>query len=726
MKINGENVNVKQVDVDVVNGFYSPLEKIISESKFDKLPAKQWAEKFAKGEEAKWTGLADWLSQQQGSVSKADIQKFLKDNRINIVEVVKGGDIKGKLKKIADKHNLRLDFGQEGELDIVNNEDGELYRRGDVKTLRDVAQLVELNLMSEEKALAIKEIFDLNEPYAYELDNFPSEVKFAQYQLEGEKENYKEVLVTMPKKKVKADGFEISETDTVIYEDRGMGKPLKVIKVIPKKFTEASSEANKYISDNSYKHEYNLDYNDGESVIDALKKGGVKIDETNFESSHFDEPNILVHLRMNTRKDSQGNKVLFLEEIQSDWGQKGKKEGFKNEKEKVIYNFAKSIYNIRNRAALKSITSEEANKQLKSEKVLSESQGITQTDIEKALDKYGDFTQSFREGTPTAPFVMDTNAWTKLALKVALKEAVKQGVDKIAWTTGEQQNERYDLSKSVSKLSLTKDNVLRAYNLNGEKIYDKKISSEKEIEDTFGKDAAQKLLEQPTQKVITDYDPKGIDGRELSGVDLKVGGKGMKGFYGSPTEGSLGIVGNVAKSLFKQEPKTTEIVTDSGYDMDRKNVEWDKVKVNAVKVRSGEREGLYFVELDGGGLFTVIKDQYFEKAKEAEAFGKQHIKEVQDQSKFLSTQYSIDITPELRAQVEKGQPMFMAKGSKIFEDYDKYNALKNSEKVKNPQIVEQLKAKYGQELNKVKDITLNFDKYTTQLLNSGYIKDKIC
>ena len=30
-----------------------------------------------------------------------------------------------------------------------------------------------------------------------------------------------------------------------------------------------------------------------------------------FQSSHFDEPNILVHLRMNTRTDSDGNKVLW-------------------------------------------------------------------------------------------------------------------------------------------------------------------------------------------------------------------------------------------------------------------------------------------------------------------------------------------------------------------------------------------------------------------------------
>ena len=35
----------------------------------------------------------------------------------------------------------------------------------------------------------------------------------------------------------------------------------------------------------------------------------------------------------------------------------------------------------------------------------------------------------------------------KLGLKTALKEAVAQGAERIAWTTGEQQNERYDLSK---------------------------------------------------------------------------------------------------------------------------------------------------------------------------------------------------------------------------------------------------------------------------------------
>jgi hypothetical protein len=670
MKINGENVNVKQVDVDVVNGFYSPLEKIISESKFDKLPAKQWAEKFAKGEEAKWTGLADWLSQQQGSVSKADIQKFLKDNRINIVEVVKGVDIKGKLKKIADKHNLRLDFGQEGELDIVDNEDGGVYRRGDVKTLRDVAQLVELNLMSEEKALAIKEIFYLNEPYAYA--DIPNEVKFGNYQLEGEKENYKEVLVMLP----------------YVSEAERFNKKMEA-KYGTRQFYPLSTEAEQ------------AHYRSLETKRDA-----------GFKSTHFEEPNILVHLRMNTRKDSQGNKVLFLEEIQSDWGQSGKKEGFKEpsfEWDTQLGKDAVVVLKKMNETAGFSDWKGLATAMSKSNDILNDFQ-VPYDNIDLMLKWHKAVNQERK--VPSAPFVMDTNAWTKLALKVALKEAVKQGISKIGWTTGEQQNERYDLSKQVKQVEwnrYTERGAVKLVTLTPitGNVIELPIDENGFVSKNAGTQFDGQRIDNVIGKEIGDKIVSENSG-DLSGDGLKVGGKGMKGFYGSPKEGSLGIVGNVAKSLFKQEPKTLNI-----------NVNKYLSKQEAEKrFKKGET---LFVETKDKGEYEVVSlidvDDAFDNGN--------RIFSDSDLSKG-SNQQSIDITPELRAQVEKGQPMFMAKGSKIFEDYDKYNALKNSEKVKNPQIVEQLKAKYGQELNKVKDITLNFDKYTTQLLNSGYIKDKIC
>lgn len=45
-------------------------------------------------------------------------------------------------------------------------------------------------------------------------------------------------------------------------------------------------------------------------------------------STHWDEPNVVAHTRFTTRTDASGARVLFLEEVQSDWHQKGRDEGY--------------------------------------------------------------------------------------------------------------------------------------------------------------------------------------------------------------------------------------------------------------------------------------------------------------------------------------------------------------------------------------------------------------
>ena len=45
-----------------------------------------------------------------------------------------------------------------------------------------------------------------------------------------------------------------------------------------------------------------------------------------YQSPHFDEPNILAHIRFDERM-ANGERILFLEEIQSDWAQQGKRQG---------------------------------------------------------------------------------------------------------------------------------------------------------------------------------------------------------------------------------------------------------------------------------------------------------------------------------------------------------------------------------------------------------------
>lgn len=599
LKINGEEKTVKPVNAEVVNGFYSPLEKTINETKFDKLPAKQWIDKFAKGEEAKWTGLSDWLAQQQGSVSKADIQKYLKDNRIQVVEVVKGEDMPNYKLEIepptelgADRMDLLGDLGKAGNLDNPRFRD----------------------YLNKKYGKNGNKIYDWLVENATVEGTYSKDTKFSEYQLEGDKSNYKEVLVTMPSIDRSIPNM-VDVGNGKYYLEFGNGNRLFG--------TYTKSEA--------------------ESVIARRKSQGQKSSEVKFSSSHFDEPNILVHLRMSDRIDSEGNKVLHLSEIQSDWGQKGKKEGFnipakKNEFRKEKQSDGSWVVKDANNTAWWHGSTEE-----RADAVINE-YNTRETRIPKEVG-----------AIPNAPFVTDTNQWVKLGLKTALKYAVKSGATKITWETGETQNARYDLSKQVDYVSKHFENSINKENntiditvsvnnglmgvvvdkSNG-KIVSQNGSSQfgdfrgKGLDEVVGKDVADKLLKLDSGE------------HKLQGDGLKVGGKGMKGFYGEPSEGKEGIVGGVAKALVK------ELTGQQGEIVETKVKLADKLASGydvTIKDETG-RVTTHNFDTKSQGLAWLSKQKNIEVISE-KAEGIE-----------TATQHSIEITPELRAAVEKGQPLF--------------------------------------------------------------------
>ena len=588
---------------EVVNGFYSPLEKIILETKFNKLPAKQWLEKFGKGDEAKWTGLADWLN-GQGTVSKDEIQKFLKENRIQVIEVVKGSvgnfntrnglvpmELESKLDYIAsaNKSNLTIEQNRKGTWNIHD------------RTNSPLPILKEISSESEANDIILN-----TEKYR---DSSPT--KYSQYQLEGDKSNYKEILVTMPRKLTK-DEKRFAE----LRSKRSLTK-------------EESSEFAELVNndiDTSYGSE-----------------------NGQFKSSHFEEKNILVHIRMNTRTDSEGNKVLFIEELQSDWGQKGKKEGFAGDKAKELFNqFRYEVMDVGGKKLHTYLSAD-------GETVISSSEKFenAKQTAEDTARRSAEFI--YTREVPAAPFITDTNSWVKLGLKVALKEAVKQGADKIAWATGEQQNERYDLSKSVDEIDVYKYVDGSGYRIKGIKdgstMMEHSDVPENKLEDYIGKELA--------KKIVDDYSQLGSESgsKTYSGIDLKVGGKGMKGFYGSPSEGSLGIVGSLAKSLFRQTPKTVEIETGVKTVRNWEGAErlgFSVIKKSDYKYASENTNDFVVVGEDGYAVTSANTRE--------EAIGKflKTSNLADSKQATTSTQYSIDITPELRQQVADGLPLFLA------------------------------------------------------------------
>jgi hypothetical protein len=618
IEVNGEDLIVQPLEdkatVELVNGFYSPLEKGIAEAKTDKATGKGWMKVLSgvtEADELNYTGVKDFLnSNADRPISRKELLDYMKDNRIEVVEVVlgvaKGADIlnEEQLKRLDELEKLDAKYPSGAIEDIEAGSYDEFLYLLNVRDKSSSEDLIRLQRDSERKAqlaqrsgdkkLAEKywndshrytarhEALELSEEGAGGISN---PTKFSQYQLEGEKENYKELLVTLPSR-------------------------------TPLTFEQFKLRAQKETSMD--------DYEVKAAYKNYITKGDFsKLAPNQFKSSHFDEPNILVHLRMNTRTDAEGNKVLFIEEVQSDWGQKGKKEGFiDNEKlpNKTFIDYRQELfekYNTEKYNDLIKLTTQNEKSNL--ERLFAKENG--QENLLKTV--------------PTAPFVTDTNAWTKLGLKTALKEAVAQGADKLAWTTGEQQNDRYDLSKQVDEINYSKNSDGTydiSANKNDNQVFNKSFIKENELEGLVGKDVAKKIINDEGKEPVRG---SGNYKKSLSGEGLKVGGKGMKGFYGSPTEESKGIIGGLAEKLFGQKLGTVEI--NKGTD--------GLTKDEALKLlNQGEKIYTY----SRGTMYRLydIHDineatNYFSKKGEA-----------------TSTQYSIDITPELKQAVKEGIPLF--------------------------------------------------------------------
>ena len=241
---------------------------------------------------------------------------------------------------------------------------------------------------------------------------------------------------------------------------------------------------------------------------DALQEGEERLRSVapgSYRSSHWSGvTNPIAHLRMS---DRDNGKTLHLEELQSDWGQEAQKIR-KQEIKKIIKE--------------KGIDKKEASKLVPSDF------GFKDPNENRADSLLDQMIQDFSFKLPRAPYVTDTGQWVDLGLKRALMEAAKGGYDKLIWTPGEEQANRYNLRKHVEALSYDpEDKVLsflphggnrgRGYiNIPG------KIEPH-EIEEHIGKEAAERLLAAEPNKLSGNHN--------LSGEDLEVGGEGMQAFY---------------------------------------------------------------------------------------------------------------------------------------------------------------------------------------------------
>lgn len=552
---------------DVKGGFTSGVEQAAQNLKQEKGTGEQMLAALknsagVKGEELDWTGTNEFLDGKK-SVTKQELLDHIAANKIDVHEVTHGSN-----------NTLHPE--------IKENKDGSF-------TVYD-AQGYEVGRW-EDHADAEDAYHDLDS----EIDD---QTKFKDYTLPGG-ENYREVLMTLPDTHRNAL---YAEQNKITSKGHAEGRDL-------------TPEETAQIKD-----------------IHA-RMAKLKRSSDLYKSSHFDEANILAHLRLSDRTDADGKKVLMVEEIQSDWHQAGRKKGYKTaataeeyQKQLADWNDKGAKLSADAHAAYEEyIKAKEAAPQQDLAEVNSIDDLAPMTDAEKtSYDAWQNARDAVRENQGQRPFDPNKNAvpnaplkktWQETAFRRALQIAAEEGYDKIAWTTGEQQNERFDLSKKIGAIEAFQyggRTTLRIRDLNDSAIGSKSFESptDPKIEDYVGKDMAKK---------IADANGEG----DFRGLDLQVGGEGMKGFYDK-------ILPDYARKFGKKfgagvGESTLPRTDDTDYRI------------------STYPDGEAVVEHDGN-----MKE--FPNVEEAEAYRKSLLDG--------PTVHSMDITPEMRESLKQGIALF--------------------------------------------------------------------
>ena len=635
----------------VTPGFYSALEREVGAIDAKALTAAGWGERLKglvnkgaiKADELEWSGLNDYLKMQEGKVSKDTVLEFMRGNGVR-VEVVTLGDRKEMVDQaaiagsfVAEDDLRKSDEGLSPEVEAAFNTYRTLIETG--ASREDIAQQMFIINDALDNAFGT----DLDEYIASEYEARP-ETKYDRPDLVlPGGENYREVLLYLPTSpSVRASQqqryrdmveagvplIEAQELASMSAEDvqqrifdlqKENEQHAKRVKdfaqlVAPEVEGQTPSGLYEWFLDHQIEEQWRGKVNQLMNVLDdeqrqwVTNRGYVQSlekfqainlqiislrvvyremasQERGYVSNHWDQLNVLVHLRLIDRIDADGKRVLFVEEVQSDWGQAGVKRGFVNQR-------AADMAELDNLFAQQEANPTDARK--------------------KQIARVRDRIYKNQYNVLRAPFVETTDGWLNLGLKQVLLEAVRGNYDRVAFVNGEQSANRYDLSTQVDSIVYRKTNDGN-YDIEAIKdssvLLTKKAQSPNDLEDAFGKDVAKRIVEGIGEQPA-DYP---AEYKELSGIDLKVGGEGMQDFYDK-------IVPAAMNKLLKK---------------------YGGGKIGAVVLPNMQQQAM---EADAERMGMTVSD----------------VLDVAEESEYAQAQPGFDITPAMVEKLATGLPLFQA------------------------------------------------------------------
>jgi hypothetical protein len=510
--------------------FYSAVGRAVESSTTQKASPEQWLATIknatgVKAEEMEWLGLESWLKEHKGPVSKEAVADYIRANQIQVKEVEKGRiPLRGD--ELPPGYELRPAVSG---WSVVNPNGAIVAQGGD-------------------RATAISNAAGLAREAGvpYNIAGLPPEAsrtKFESHTLPGG-ENYRELQLILPH--TPRDQVRPSEAVVARYKPQ-WDSLVEQIRVAREELNQARLEMSPSyagIMERVNKLEREQDALHAKSVDETVAESRGRLGGEPFTAGHWDEPNVLAHVRFNDRT-IDGKKTLFLEEVQSDWHQRGRRVGYdkpfiEGKPEDLVD--AKIVAQAEGHPPKWEFTDKRNGKTEygwgATEEIARRHALLTvNSDVRRAVA---------RGGVPDAPF---KTTWPELAMKRMIRYAAENGYEQIAWTPGRVQAERYDLSKHIDKIEWERGGTsgftsladiektypdmptyggLRAWDKTGKKIMDVNID-QKDMADHIGKEGSEKLLKTEAKREVRGGLASSV--RTLEGADLKVGGEGMAGFY---------------------------------------------------------------------------------------------------------------------------------------------------------------------------------------------------
>lgn len=438
--------------------FFSALSRAIESATFERAPAAAWREfilaqtrKGVKGEEIEWSGVVDWLGTQSGRIEKADVLAFSRRNGLEL-------------------HQVTLDDPNAAVESLIKAMNGTGYT-AEYDPL--VGEMIYID--ADEEML---DYVDLPAHVQAIVDGFSSaangNVEYGTKTMPGGS-NYREILLALPRENAYSIAERVAEGDLVwaIVDSSGQTVSGTSCFAMKKMALEEARSMNREQATGTYL------------------------------SGHWSQPNVLVHVRVADYIDADNKRVLFVEEIQSDWGQAAKQVGIMG-------------------PALTPAEYREFND------LVGQVGSLTPDKLHR-LDALKEKNARSSIGVPAAPFIKTTDGWLNLALKQVLAMAVTQGYDRVAFINGEQSSARYDLGKKLKKVTAIK--VKDGFHIYGMDLLDNTIDygahAPEKLAGVVGKELADKIAAQTYPNDVYQCGEK------------RVGGSGMEAFYDHMVPGAM-------------------------------------------------------------------------------------------------------------------------------------------------------------------------------------------